>query len=272
MDWKLAGNTIPGQIVAAVLGAAAVGIGGYFLTQLAGGWLVHQLGGVTLSDVRSEIAKRPGPAGTKGDPGSQVVNVGKTTIDQAQEIRIGQTDKGILLGSGASEWYKFEVDSPDSPIQILVRNLSGAGPLRLAVFGSDQRQISATQELGADISIRPRGLVPGICYLQVTQEYELPRASVGASLPPYHIQIGDVLDIRLLLNPELNEEVKVRPDGRISTTVAQEIPAFGRTPAELSTALISAYSKDLKNPRVAVVVQSFVLQLGTIHYEISLTR
>ncbi len=76
-------------------------------------------------------------------------------------------------------------------------------------------------------------------------------------LPPYRLQVGDVLEVRLLLNPELNEEVTVRPDGHISTTVAQDEIAYGRTIQELSAALRRDYSHDLQNPRLSVVVKSF---------------
>ncbi|MBV9249624.1 MAG: polysaccharide biosynthesis/export family protein, partial [Acetobacteraceae bacterium] len=76
-------------------------------------------------------------------------------------------------------------------------------------------------------------------------------------LPPYRVQVGDILDIRLMLNPELNEEVTVRPDGHVSTTVAPDILAGGRTVPELTAALKTAYSHDLQNPRVSVVVKSF---------------
>lgn len=79
----------------------------------------------------------------------------------------------------------------------------------------------------------------------------------SAPLPPYRIQVGDVLDVRLLLNPELNEEVTVRPDGHISTTVAGDEVAAGRTITQLDSALRSDYSHDLQNPRISVVVKSF---------------
>jgi polysaccharide biosynthesis/export protein len=59
-------------------------------------------------------------------------------------------------------------------------------------------------------------------------------SSYSANLAPYRIQVGDVLEVRLLLNPELNEEVTVRPDGHISTTAASDALAYGRTPAESS--------------------------------------
>jgi polysaccharide biosynthesis/export protein len=79
----------------------------------------------------------------------------------------------------------------------------------------------------------------------------------SAPLPPYRLQVGDVLDVRLMLNPELNEEVTVRPDGHISTTVAGDEVAAGRTIGELDAALRSDYSHDLQNPRLSVVVKSF---------------
>jgi protein involved in polysaccharide export with SLBB domain len=77
------------------------------------------------------------------------------------------------------------------------------------------------------------------------------------NMPPYRIQVGDILDVRLLLNPELNEEVAVRPDGHISTTVASDELAYGRTIPELTAALQRDYSKDLHNPRLTVEVKSF---------------
>jgi polysaccharide export outer membrane protein len=79
----------------------------------------------------------------------------------------------------------------------------------------------------------------------------------SSDLPPYRIQVGDVLEVRLLLNPELNEEVTVRPDGHISTTAVPDALAFGRTPADLAGSLRTVYGKDLQNPRLSVVVKSF---------------
>ena len=82
-------------------------------------------------------------------------------------------------------------------------------------------------------------------------------STYSANLPPYRIQVGDVLDVRLLLNPELNEEVTVRPDGHISTTAVPDALAYGRTPAQLADSLRRVYAKDLQNPRVSVEVKSF---------------
>jgi polysaccharide biosynthesis/export protein len=84
-----------------------------------------------------------------------------------------------------------------------------------------------------------------------------PDAGYMSSLEPYRIQVGDVLGVRLMLNPELNEEVTVRPDGHVSTTVVKDEVAYGRTIPQLSDALVHDYSHDLRNPRLTVVVKSF---------------
>ena len=41
----------------------------------------------------------------------------------------------------------------------------------------------------------------------------------------YRLQVGDQLDIKFFYNPELNEQVTVRPDGRISLQLVHEIMA-----------------------------------------------
>jgi len=84
-----------------------------------------------------------------------------------------------------------------------------------------------------------------------------PDTGLVSSSPPYRIQVGDVLGVRLILNPELNEEFTVRPDGHISTTVVKDELAYGRTVQEVTAALTRDYSKELHNPRLTVVVRSF---------------
>ncbi len=76
-------------------------------------------------------------------------------------------------------------------------------------------------------------------------------------LPPYRIQIGDVLGIKLLQANELSEDVTVRPDGHISTAVIEDQAAAGLTVPELVAALKDDYSKIMKPPYLTVVVRSF---------------
>ena len=80
------------------------------------------------------------------------------------------------------------------------------------------------------------------------------------SLPPYIIDVGDGLEIKFFHNPELNETIAVRPDGKISLQLLDDVQAAGLTPSELDTHLTTAYSTELKNPVVSVIVRSFSAQ------------
>jgi len=88
-------------------------------------------------------------------------------------------------------------------------------------------------------------------------EVSTPVAGGPATLPAYRVQVGDLLDVKLFLNPELNEEVVVRPDGMISTTLAEDIQAYNRTPAEISAALREHYRATLRDPQISVIVHTF---------------
>lgn len=84
-----------------------------------------------------------------------------------------------------------------------------------------------------------------------------PFSPAATGLEPYRIQVGDVLDIKLRLNPELDESVTVRPDGMISTAMAQDIPAYDRTVSELNDNLTHIYGEELRDPKLSTIVRSF---------------
>lgn len=80
---------------------------------------------------------------------------------------------------------------------------------------------------------------------------------VGTTPPEdYQIQVGDQLDIKFFFNPELNETVLVRPDGRIALQLIGELPVVGNTVEQIRTILMKNYSGQLKNPEVAVLLRS----------------
>lgn len=76
----------------------------------------------------------------------------------------------------------------------------------------------------------------------------------------YRIQAGDQLDIKFFFNPELNETVFVRPDGKISLQLIDDVQAGGLTPTELDEKLSQMYAQELKEPEVTVIVRSFTGQ------------
>src|SRR5439155_389708 len=63
--------------------------------------------------------------------------------------------------------------------------------------------------------------------------------------PTYRIQLGDELHVRFTFQPEMNEQVPVRPDGRISLVSTGEIDAVGHTPPELERVIVERSSGHL---------------------------
>lgn len=90
---------------------------------------------------------------------------------------------------------------------------------------------------------------------------ELPTAKfVGPQEGPgeeYVIGPLDQLTIFVWRNPELGAKVQVRPDGRITTPLISDLPAVGRTPAQLSEDIKTALSKYINDPLVSVIVENF---------------
>jgi len=72
--------------------------------------------------------------------------------------------------------------------------------------------------------------------------------------PTYRIQLGDELDVKFIFQPDMNEHVPVRPDGRISLPAAGEIAVVGMTPSDLERLIVERSSAHLRNPEVSVIV------------------
>ncbi len=84
-----------------------------------------------------------------------------------------------------------------------------------------------------------------------------PRVPELAATSPYLLKMGDTLDIRFYKTPELNIEVPVRSDGKISLELLGDVQAAGLQPSELAKDLTERYSKELTSPRVTVIVRNF---------------
>lgn len=67
----------------------------------------------------------------------------------------------------------------------------------------------------------------------------------------------DTLTVFVWRNPELGGKVQVRPDGRITTPLIEDMQAVGKTPKQLSDDLTEALSKYITAPRVSVIVENF---------------
>ena len=88
---------------------------------------------------------------------------------------------------------------------------------------------------------------------------ELPQASGDAQFSTrYRIAPGDSVQIFVWRNPEVSTTVPVRPDGLLSAPLLEEVPAAGKTPAELARDLEAELSTYLRDPLVTVIVNGFV--------------
>lgn len=86
-----------------------------------------------------------------------------------------------------------------------------------------------------------------------------PPAPSSAATSDYRYLIGplDTLNIVVWRNPELSMVVAVRPDGKISTPLVEDLQAVGRNPSDLARDLEKALGKNVRDPVVTVVVTNF---------------
>nr|WP_231627357.1 XrtA/PEP-CTERM system exopolysaccharide export protein [Thiohalorhabdus denitrificans] len=75
--------------------------------------------------------------------------------------------------------------------------------------------------------------------------------------PHYRIGPGDSVNIFVWRNPELSVTVPVRPDGRITTPLVEDVVASGRTPTQLARVMENELSTYIKQPEVTVMVDQF---------------
>jgi polysaccharide export outer membrane protein len=74
----------------------------------------------------------------------------------------------------------------------------------------------------------------------------------------YIIGAGDTVNIIVWRNPELSMSVPVRPDGKISTPLVEELLAQGKTPNQVAREVEQILGKYVRDPVVTVIVTGFV--------------
>lgn len=91
----------------------------------------------------------------------------------------------------------------------------------------------------------------------------LPSASSGegakaAPSADYQIGAGDTLNIFVWRNPELTATVTVRPDGRVSIPLVEDVVAVGKTPTALARDFEDKLKAYVKDPIVTILPTNFV--------------
>lgn len=78
---------------------------------------------------------------------------------------------------------------------------------------------------------------------------------VLAAIPDYQIGAEDVLSIVFWRDKEMSTEVSVRPDGKITLPLLNEVRAAGLTPGQLKDLLVEESKKYVEDPNVTVTVK-----------------
>lgn len=90
------------------------------------------------------------------------------------------------------------------------------------------------------------------------QPFVLPAEAEVQTAHDYLIGPGDIVNITVWRNPDVSLSVPVRPDGKITTPLVEDLPASGKTPSQLARDIEKALEKYIQQPIVTVIVTGFV--------------
>lgn len=86
-----------------------------------------------------------------------------------------------------------------------------------------------------------------------------PLARQGSAIDtPYLVGPGDMVNIVVWRNPDLSMNIPVRPDGKISTPLVEDLQASGKTSNQLARDIEKVLAKYIQSPVVTVIVTTFV--------------
>ena len=117
----------------------------------------------------------------------------------------------------------------------------------------------------SSVNIKKSTLLTAMVVLMMgcSQTAQLPEATTRASLTTdvdnyqYLIGPGDNLNIFVWRNPEISGNFVVRPDGKVTTSLVEDLEVSGRTPTQLAREIEEQLAKYINNPRVTVSVTGF---------------
>lgn len=116
--------------------------------------------------------------------------------------------------------------------------------------------ITASTKLGRTACLM--GAFFALCTVGCATKYPPAPSELATADYNYHVGPLDVVNVIVWRNPELSMSVPVRPDGKITTPLVDDLPALGKTPTELERDLEKVLIKYIRDPVVTVVVTSFV--------------
>jgi polysaccharide export outer membrane protein len=98
----------------------------------------------------------------------------------------------------------------------------------------------------------------GLAACSTTKEPPATAPAASQLATEYQIGPGDSLSVFVWGNPDLSVEARVRPDGMVTTPLAEDVRASGKTPSELARDIEARLAQYVRNPRVTVRMVDFV--------------
>ena len=102
-------------------------------------------------------------------------------------------------------------------------------------------------------------VVPSVVVVGCAGTPTYPAAPVAAATPEYNYIIGPLDNVNIIVwrNPEISMSVPVRPDGKITTPLVEDLPAMGKDSTTLARDIEKVLSKYVRDPIVTVIVTGF---------------
>lgn len=114
------------------------------------------------------------------------------------------------------------------------------------------------QKISVSVLVWVLGVLAGAAslgaYAQTPAASPQASAAQAARSPDYIIGPGDEIEVFVWQNPDLSVNVPVRPDGKISTPLDEDMVAVGKTPSQLAHDIEMKLSEYVRSPHVNVIV------------------
>jgi len=137
---------------------------------------------------------------------------------------------------------EFDLRVPDAPQFDQSLKVRPDGKVSLALVGTVHVQGRTPEDVQAELRER----MVALAGVRGNREYLL--------------QPGDEFDVKFPYQPQLNEAVRVRPDGKVQLQMIGTVQVEGASPEELRATLRERYARWLRNPELSVIVRSFGTQ------------
>jgi polysaccharide biosynthesis/export protein len=123
--------------------------------------------------------------------------------------------------------------------------------------------------------VRMAAVVAGLMFISAASAQQAPStpsmpapqaaAPQGSAVgPEYVIGPGDTLQIFVWRNPELTTTVPVRPDGKVSTPLVEDMVAVSKTPSQLARDVEKVLGEYIRSPQVSVIVTNAIGAMNRI--------